>query len=73
MYISTTRLAGDVKITSEYSQCIFLSWTKMYFYFIQLELGQKSTNLSEYHAKHTKCIVVTGYKRVHLKNKASWR
>ena len=73
MYISKTRLVEDVKIASEYSQSILLSWTKMYFYFIQLELGQKSTNLSEYHAKHTKCIVVTGYKRVHLKNKASWR
>ena len=45
----------------------------MYFYFIQLELDEKSTNLSEYHAKYTKYIVVTGYKRVYLSNEASWR
>ena len=45
----------------------------MYFYSIQLELDEKSTNLSEYHAKHTKYIVVTGYKRVYLSNEASWR
>ena len=60
-----------LKITSEYSQSIRLSWARMDFYYNQLEPSEKSTNLSEYHAKHTKCIVVTGYKRVHLKNKAS--
>ena len=43
------------------------------FLFHPLELGQKSTNLSEYHAKHTKYIVVTGYKRVYLSNENSWR
>ena len=71
MYISKTRLVGDVKIASEYSQSILLSWAGMDFSYNQLEPSEKSTNLSEYHAKHTKCIVVTGYKRVHLKNKAS--
>ena len=38
-----------------------------------MELGEKSTNLSEYHAKTYKNIVVTGYKRVYLSNEASWR
>ena len=45
----------------------------MDFYSIQLELGEKSTNLSEYHAKTYKNIVVTGYKRIYLSNEASWR
>ena len=65
------RLAGDLNFASEYSQCILLSLTKMYFYSIQLELGEKSTNLSEYHAKTYKNIVVTGCKRVYLSNEAS--
>ena len=61
------RLVGDVKIT-------FLT-AKMFFYvfYQSTRTRQKSTNLSEYHAKHTKYIVVTGYKRVHLNNEASWR
>ena len=45
----------------------------MDFYYNQLELSEKSTNLSEYHAKTYKNIVVTGYKRVYLRNEASWR
>ena len=60
VYLNNEAYFGDVKITSEYSQSIRSFLDKDVFDEIQLELGQKSTNLSEYHAKHTKYIVVTG-------------
>ena len=65
MYISENKLAEDLKIghyTEMYSS--FFSWDVI---LLETEWNlEKLTNLSIKHAKYTKNIILTGYKRVYL-------
>ena len=38
----------------------------------QYELIEKSTNLSQYHAKHSKYIVLIGFQRIYFLKYTSW-